>query len=506
MFLFYSIIDQSKMPNAKSKIKNDQLELDILGFLKKNWIFILLILLAVFLRFYNIGDYLHFANDEVRDAYIVKDIIEQDFFKLIGPATTVGNFNLGPFFYYFLTPFYILFNFNPVAGGVAVALLDLFTIGLLYFFTKKHFSKLAAILATLLYVASFWVNFYERWGWNPNILPFFTMLTLWLGSKLYFSRSRPAWYYMLGLGAVIGLALQAHAQAVWLGVFVIIILILKRGTKSITKLGHGLIFIPTAFLMNLPLLIFEIKTGGQNSRAIINWLMDTREASPLGTRIIQSVTDFANFTSQLVIGEKQLIFFVGLLFLVPSLYLLIIYNNKLKNFWRDTKRKDIFALRSLLLLTGLILFSFLLISEKKYFHFFMILLPVLPIYLGFILAKTFQENGRLLRWLIILLVVSIAGLNVLYTISYWQQLERGDKRGEFDLPLKDIRAASEYMANNSGQTMDVNLTEFPNEDRAFMYFLEKEGAQLISGCGYDFMVTRDLESEGKRFGRIKVVR
>ena len=494
---------------------NNKLKFKILGFLKENWPFILILLLAIFLRFYNIGDYLHFANDEARDAYVVKDIIEADFFKLTGPSTTIGNFNLGPFFYYFLAPFYLLFNFNPVAGGVAVALLDLFTISLLYFFTKKHFLRSAAILATLLYVASFWINFYERWGWNPNILPFFTILTLWLCSKLYFSRGRWPWYYLIGSGIVVGLALQAHAQAVWLGVLVVVVLALRKGSgqgdqshkgdSGIAKLGHGLIFFLTAWLMNLPLLIFEVKTGGQNGRAIINWLMDTREKTVLSSRIIDSFTEFANFSSQLVMGHQQFVWFVILLFLVPSLYLVIVYSGRWKNFWRAVDRKDFLAIKILLILVILILFSFLLISEKKYFHFFMILLPVIPIYLGFILAKICQQSNRLLRLLVILLFISVVSLNFVNTLNYWQQLEEGNRIGKFDLPLKDMRAATEYIASDSSQFVVVDLAGMPSEDRAFEYLLEQNGNQLISGCSHDYTITRGSSGTGQQFGRLEVL-
>ena len=87
--------------NLITKIKNNQLEFALL---------LLILIIASFLRFYNIVDFLHFANDEARDAFIVKNMFLHKSLPLLGPEASIGHFHLGPIFYYLLAPFYLIFH------------------------------------------------------------------------------------------------------------------------------------------------------------------------------------------------------------------------------------------------------------------------------------------------------------------------------------------------------------------------------------------------------------
>lgn len=495
-------------------MKNYHFKSKIISFLQTNWPLLLILGLAVFLRFYQLGDLLHFANDEARDAFIVKDMIERDFWRLTGPPTTIGNFDLGPFFYYFLLPFYLVFNLQPVAGGFAVALLDLFTISLIYFFARKYFSRLAAVLAALLYVTSFWVNLYERWGWNPNVLPFFTVLALWLCVGVFSRRDRScgAMKYVIGLAVTTGLAVQAHAQGFWLLVFVLLFFVISKRAIIIRKaslwrnLKLGVLFLATYLVVNLSSLIFEFKTGGQNSRAIINWVFSVRESVSVADKIRQGVGDFIEFTSRLVLTDEAALP-VLILFLLPSLYFTWRYRCQLKNICWQSRRPDLLAPRAILLFTGLILFSFCLIAEKKYFHFFLGLAPAIFIYLGFLLARLYRLRGWWSRVLVLSIVVFLISANLLNIFTYWCNLNAGTQTGEFDLPLQDSRAAVSYIVANSCAEARVKGIGVADEQQAFAYLFDRAGRDLIwveDGDDYQFVVTRDLMGEGERFGRIEV--
>ncbi|MFH2105501.1 MAG: glycosyltransferase family 39 protein, partial [Parcubacteria group bacterium] len=464
-------------------------------------------------RFYHLGEFLHFANDEGRDSFVVKEMIESDVFRLTGPPTSIGSFNLGPFFYYFLFPFYLIFNLHPVAGGFAVALLDLFTVGLIYFFTKRHFSQSAAIIATLLYVTSFWVNLYERWGWNPNVLPLFTILTFWLCSQVFFGQPKSRARWLLALGATAGLAVQAHAQGIWL--LPLIFLLFVAGNKGIQQWSINIkryfklvaVFLSSFLLVNLPSLIFEVKTGGQNSRAIINWILAIRESQAFGIRIERGVGDFINFCGQLIFSQGDELL-VLLMLLAPSFYLIYRHRQIAVSLWTDPNRRSFFALRAILSLTTLVFFSFFLISEKKYFHFFIMLAPALFIYLGFLLARLY----RISNWfgVGVLLMVGLLSLSsITTTTSYWTYLEAGALTQEFDLPLKDMQAAVDYIVANSCAETRVKGIGVEDEKRAFEYLFARAGRSVVwveEGCNdYEFVVTRDLTEAGERFGRIEVV-
>ena len=98
---------------------------NMVGWISKNrfeFIFLsLIILLAAFLRFYRLSEYMTFLGDEGRDALIVKDILYGVNFPLIGPPTSVGNMYLGPLYYYMIAVPMGIFWLNPVAAAGKVS-------------------------------------------------------------------------------------------------------------------------------------------------------------------------------------------------------------------------------------------------------------------------------------------------------------------------------------------------------------------------------------------------
>jgi len=139
---------------------------------------LLILLLAAFLRLYNISGYMTFLGDEGRDVLVVKHILEGKF-TLLGPTASVGGFFLGPIYYYFMTPFLWLFNYNPVGPAVMVALFGVATVFLIYKVGSEFFGEKAGLIAALFYSTSPLAIAYSRSSWNPNLMPFFSLLSLY---------------------------------------------------------------------------------------------------------------------------------------------------------------------------------------------------------------------------------------------------------------------------------------------------------------------------------------
>ena len=81
--------------------------------MKKNKIYIvvlgLIILAAAFLRLYRLDEFVTFLGDQGRDAIIIKRILTLEHFPAIGAPSSVGQVYLGPFYYYLMAPFLLLF-------------------------------------------------------------------------------------------------------------------------------------------------------------------------------------------------------------------------------------------------------------------------------------------------------------------------------------------------------------------------------------------------------------
>jgi 4-amino-4-deoxy-L-arabinose transferase-like glycosyltransferase len=98
---------------------------------------------------------------------------------LIGPGTSIGNMYLGPLYYYLMAPFLLIFNFSPAGPAIGVAILSILTIWLIWFVSRKWFGKFPALITAFLYALSPAVIIYSRSSWNPNIMPFFALLTIY---------------------------------------------------------------------------------------------------------------------------------------------------------------------------------------------------------------------------------------------------------------------------------------------------------------------------------------
>ena len=73
----------------------------------------IILFVGAFLRLYNISGYMTFLGDEGRDVLIVKRMIVDHKFTLLGPTASVGGFFLGPIYYYFMLPFLWLWRLDP---------------------------------------------------------------------------------------------------------------------------------------------------------------------------------------------------------------------------------------------------------------------------------------------------------------------------------------------------------------------------------------------------------
>ncbi len=126
------------------------------------------ILLGAFLRFYQIYGHATFLGDEGRDALIVKRMIVDHKFTLLGPTASFGNLYLGPIYYYMMALPLWLANFDPVGPAVMVATLGVLSIFLVWLIGRAFFGQVAGISASALYAVSPLLITHARSSWNPT--------------------------------------------------------------------------------------------------------------------------------------------------------------------------------------------------------------------------------------------------------------------------------------------------------------------------------------------------
>lgn len=390
---------------------------------KENILLFFILLFAVFLRLYRIGEYMTFLGDEGRDALVVYNILHGKL-TLLGPTASVGGFFLGPIYYYFIAPFLWLFNYNPVGPAVMVALFGTATVFLVYKVAAEFFNKQAALMSAILYAISPLVVAYSRSSWNPNLMPFFSLLTLYLFYRGIKSNSNKI---ICLSGISFGIAMQLHYISVFLGVVIVLYgayaLYLKFGTfsKSIKHIiGYNTIFLIGFFIGWLPFLAFEVRHGFQNIQNIINFIFQPQGKDAIVTNggFLANITNvFLRLFGRLITNYPPpeqvsaqahvnvFVWFWGTTLLAVGSLWNLFYQYK-KN--KETEKRLQLALILFWLILGSGLFGFYRKNIYDYYLGFMFPLPFFLVgnFLVFLWSKK-----NVLRYISILVFLILLALN-----------------------------------------------------------------------------------------------
>ncbi len=164
-----------------------------------------IIILAAFLRLFRIGSLTEFLGDQGRTMLIMRQFVEQGIVPLAGPTTLSGH-HLGPFFYYLLLPGYLIGG-NPLGVSVWMAILGVVAVILLYKTVRELFGIVPARLVAFLWAVSPNMVTADRIIWEPNLVPLFSVLFLFLLYRAY-KRWLAVWW--IALGATVGVLVQLH--------------------------------------------------------------------------------------------------------------------------------------------------------------------------------------------------------------------------------------------------------------------------------------------------------
>ncbi len=258
--------------------------------LQKNlleWVFLILILLvAAYLRLWRVSEYMTFLGDEGRDMLVVKRMIVDHKFTLLGPTASVGGFFLGPIYYYFMLPFLWLWRLDPTGPSVMVGLFGVATVYLVYRIGKDFISSWVGLVAASLYAVSPLVIAYSRSSWNPNVVPFFATLLIYLLLRIATNlRSRD----VLIAGIALGIGLQLHYLFTFLGVVTVLWIIFAVPR---TQFVQAIAYVIGGFLVGYaPFLLFELRHGFPNTQTLFRFLLEGKETGFEFAQFIKNIND-----------------------------------------------------------------------------------------------------------------------------------------------------------------------------------------------------------------------
>lgn len=171
---------------------------------------LLILLLAVALRFGTVFKLLVFTPDEVYQAYLAQTIIKN--FHIIWIGISAGSFGmfLGPLWIYVIYPFLAVFKGDPVVLGYIASAFGVGATFLLYRIGKKLFSQKVGLIASLLYAALPILVYYDQKPYPSAV----TFLSLLIFLSIYMSKYSNLWWTVFA--AAYGFVFHVHLSLVLL--------------------------------------------------------------------------------------------------------------------------------------------------------------------------------------------------------------------------------------------------------------------------------------------------
>ena len=269
-------------------------------------IFFLILAVGLFVRTYHFGPWLHFELDQARDARVIDAAFQGNFWDLplLGPKAGGTFLRLAPGYYYLQYMSGLIFGHDPVGIASFVPLLSFLLLPLLYLLLRRAFSQTESLGLVALAAVSVYLVLYGRFGWNPNLLPFFLVLGFYALLRAVEPDNEYKTRWLLGAATALVLATHFHFLA-FLAVpaIVVVFLLLKRPRFS---LGAWLGVIGIVAFLYLPMVLNEIEAGGANTREFFGAITEksNKESHTLIEKTIRNVAEFGESTVIVLSGYE----------------------------------------------------------------------------------------------------------------------------------------------------------------------------------------------------------
>lgn len=230
--------------------------------MKNKLILILALAIGLIFRLYQYPDRFAYGHDSDLAGWVIKDIIVDKHPRLIGQLTSSPGIFIGALYYYIQIPFYWLSNMDPIGVFWLAALTGVISIVSMWY--------VAGPIASFIFAGSWLIANTERdvFPTTPvflwSIWFFHVFARLWQGDKrwLYAAAILIALIWHLNLALVFGVPFLV--LAVW------------RHFKSYTFRDLVLPLL-LCLILNLPLIVFEIKHGFGQTKSLVSTLSSKSE-------------------------------------------------------------------------------------------------------------------------------------------------------------------------------------------------------------------------------------
>ncbi|MBI2028390.1 MAG: hypothetical protein HYT07_02160 [Candidatus Levybacteria bacterium] len=410
-------------------------------------LFVLIFILLIFLRFYDIDTRSSFGFDQVNNAWAAKKIIVNHEFPLLGFQAKVNSgIYIGPFYYYLIAIVYFLTDLNPIASGIMAGVTSIFTFLTLFYITGKIFHVNAAIIAVFLNTVSFFAINFDRVQGPVNFIPLISLIIFFALYKIVTGSPK----FILLLSFAFGFSLHVHITSIFFPIIILLSLPFFPRTKDMLRFTF----------LSIPIFLFFLFPS------VLAFLQNQRYASDAISygntyfhgfhlkRVMQLTNDaFIQFESYF--NYSDIIKYLKFI-LLPSFIFLYLYKN-------TSRGKLLFCYLVLLwfVIPWLVLSTYsgeisdYYYSSNKY---------VALLIIAYLVSKAFQIRNTLTKLTIIILLFSYVVFNLQSFFS--------------STSVDNLKDAREFVEKEIEEGRKVGFQEGVPESYLYYYFMRKRGEEV----------------------------
>ncbi len=420
--------------------------------MKKNYIILIFILsLAAFLRLYRLPEMASFDFDQEYAANFAYNVLRVYPIQLIGQGLSVEGLFMGPWYFYYLVPFFAVTNLHPLGGVIGSVILSLFIILTYFLVGKSLFGIKAGIIAA--FIRSLLST---EMGNDLSMAPAYAseliVLITWV---LFYKYWQGQTKYLLILGFVFGLYTSIHPILFPFYFVFLTLLILKRKLPDIKYLFLSVF----AFILPIvPLIIFEYL----HNFLEVKRLAELFSTSPAEGGRTYEIIKYLSLNA----GEPQRILNLNFIpeqfFTILFLTIIIILAFKGVGFWKDKFHKYFLFIAYFVFL---IYYTFFPTHVPEYYFQGLTTLAILYIPANLAL----MVKHRLLRILLIIIIINFTFVNIQSLIGKW------NNPSLITLYNKDVIVREIIKRTSPNQEFYVSYIKEPGWNFGFDYLFKYYG-------------------------------
>lgn len=305
-------------------------------FLKKEYLLLcLIILLGVFLRLQGVfTNSFAFTYDVGRDMLALFNIVNFHKIPLIGATTGINGIFYGPWWYYMLTPFFVIFRGNPQGIALTMAIIGIVTIVLGYYLGNKIGGKTFGLLFAFILSFSHQMVSLSSQIWNPNITPLFILLIFFILYQIYATvkKDKAKYFFLLGLLLALNIDLEIVFGLLFSTGIILSVFLIARKQINLKSVSYFLI---GALIIFSPRIVFELRHQFLMTNALINFFIkggSNQNTSVSGLFLNRFGVLFDQFNATFTFDNRILGLAVLLFVVLSSTFFYKKADTKIKNF------------------------------------------------------------------------------------------------------------------------------------------------------------------------------